>query len=66
MEGQPLETEYYIRYCSSLSWFREVFDMEIAFEYNLNECSFGLLGAASQSGMISSPFSAPNDKQTMY
>ena len=37
--------ETFIRYCSSLGYFQEVFDLELFFEYNLNECSLGLLGA---------------------
>ena len=38
----------FVRYCYSLGWFREVFDIELSFEYNLNECSIGLVGAAIQ------------------
>jgi len=37
------------RYCYSLSYFWEVFDLELSTEWHINECSFGLLGYLSNS-----------------
>ena len=37
------------RLCYSLGWFWEVFDLEVLTEWNINECSFGVLGALSNS-----------------
>jgi|Transcript_26941 hypothetical protein len=36
------------RVCYSLSYFWEVFDLEVSTEWNINECSFGLLGYISK------------------
>ena len=42
-DGSPA-TEEFTRYCQSMSYFREVFDITLHFETNTNECSIGLLG----------------------
>ena len=43
--GQPTQTESFVRYCSSLGYFFEVFDLQGFYELNINECSIGMLGA---------------------